>query len=226
MKAVCFSDTHKTPLLDKLELPEADFGLFAGDCSFRGKEAEYRSFIDWFANQPVTHKVFVPGNHDWYTETNLIKAMRIAEIRGVVFLSNTEVTLDGYRIYGTPIQPEFMNWAWNQPLLCNRDACFAKIPEGLDVLITHCPPYGILDDTPPNVFNKGNPENVGCTALRDHVLRAKPRFHVFGHIHHSYGQKSQDGTLFVNASICTEKYQLTNNPIIIDLDQDNSPVQC
>lgn len=219
MKAICFSDTHRTPLVGKFQLPEADFGFFSGDCSMPGKEAEYRSFIDWFADQPVKHKVFVPGNHDWYTETNLITAMRIAEIKGIIVLINEEVTLDGYRVYGTPVQPFFCDWSWNYPHLNARESYFSMIPDGLDVLITHCPPYGILDETPPNSFNNGNPEHVGCTSLRDNVYRAKPRFHVFGHIHHSYGQLRRDGTHFVNASICTEQYKLTNAPILIDLDE-------
>ena len=226
VKAVCFSDTHKNLLIRNFVLPECDFSFFSGDCCLRGDEGEYRAFLQWYSRQPVRNKIFVPGNHDGFTENDTNRSRSLAELNDIVFLVNEGVTIENIKIYGTPAQPFFFNWFWNYPDIVVRDEYFSRIPAGLDVLITHCPPYGILDQTPPNVFNKGNPENVGCTALRDHVLRAKPRFHIFGHIHHSYGQKSQDGTLFVNASICTEKYELTNSPIMIDLDQDNSPAQC
>jgi len=219
VKAICFSDTHKNLLIREFALPECDFSFFAGDCSFPGDEGEYRAFLQWYSKQPARNKIFVPGNHDGFTENQTSWARSLAELNGIVFLVNEGVTIENIKIYGTPVQPFFCDWFWNYPHLNARESYFSMIPDGLDVLITHCPPYGILDETPPNSFNSGNPEHVGCTALRDNVYRAKPRFHVFGHIHHSYGQLRRDGTHFVNASICTEQYKLTNAPILIDLDE-------
>jgi Icc-related predicted phosphoesterase len=47
----------------------------------------------------------------------------------------------------------------------------------VDVLVTHGPPYGILDVTYENL-------TVGCEELAIAVKdRIKPRLHVFGHIH-------------------------------------------
>lgn len=220
MKAVCFSDSHHTgPKIDLWLLPEADFGIFSGDCCSKGDEAEYRYFIDWYTEQPVKHKLFVPGNHDWYTEREPAKARRIAESRGIVYLVNDSVELEGYKFFGTPVQPAFFDWAWNYEYPKVRDSYFSMIPDGLDVLITHCPPYGVLDMTPPGRWNNQQGENVGCPVLLSHVLRAKPRFHVFGHIHHCYGQLYKDGVHYVNASVCTEQYKMANQPIIVDLDE-------
>jgi Icc-related predicted phosphoesterase len=103
-----------------------------------------------------------------------------------------------------------MDWAFNLqrgPALREK---WALIPEGTDVLITHGPPFGILDWT-------ARGERVGCEDLLEAVRRVKPRLHVFGHIHEGYGEHEQDGTRFVNASICTEAYQPTNAPIVVDV---------
>jgi Icc-related predicted phosphoesterase len=59
---------------------------------------------------------------------------------------------------------------------------WSAIPEDTDVLVTHGPPFGILDQN----YNK---EHVGCESLTEHVLRIKPQLHIFGHIHEDYGVK-------------------------------------
>jgi len=223
MKAVCFSDTHHNPL--KLELPEADFGFFAGDCCGRGDEKQYRQFIDWYAEQPVKYKIFVPGNHDKFTEKRPDHAISIAKAHGIHVLINDFIVIDGIKIYGTPIQPFFMDWAWNVVKQEDRAKVYSQIPPDVDVLITHCPPYGVLDNTPPTAWNNySTEEHVGCYALLEQVMKVKPKYHVFGHIHHSHGALVRHGTKFINASICTEKYHLTNPFIVIDLDEDFSPV--
>jgi Icc-related predicted phosphoesterase len=223
MKMVCFSDTHYTP--PKLDLPEADIAVCAGDVCFKGKEAEYRSFIDWYEKQPIKHKILVPGNHDWFTEDKTDFAKSIAKSHGVILLINDLIEVDGIKIYGTPVQPFFCDWAWNYHYPNARDAYFSQIPEGIDVLVTHCPPFGILDETPPSSWNNNEGEHVGDQVLAKHVWRAKPRFHVFGHIHHSYGIMYKYGTKFINAAICTEQYTPDNPPIVVDLDEvDNNIV--
>ena len=58
-------------------------------------------------------------------------------------------------------------------------------------------------------------EHCGCEELLKVVQKIQPKIHVFGHLHHGYGQVTLDKTLFVNASNCTEEYRPTNSPIII-----------
>jgi Icc-related predicted phosphoesterase len=72
-------------------------------------------------------------------------------------------------------------------------AKWALIPTGIDVLITHGPPEGILDRN-----RMGEP--CGCRDLLTQVLDVKPRLHVFGHIHEGAGRTAFDGTTFLKAS--------------------------
>jgi predicted phosphodiesterase len=84
------------------------------------------------------------------------------------------------------------------------------IPEGVDILVTHGPPAGILDQTPQG-------EHVGCADLKEAVERVKPKLHVFGHIHHGHGMEKIGATTFVNASVWDESFEPNNPPLVIDL---------
>ena len=88
----------------------------------------------------------------------------------------------GIEVYGAPWQPEFCNWAFN---LYSSSALKEKwdlIPNSTDVLVTHGPPYMILDRTLEGNF-------TGCQQLREAIEeRVKPRLHIFGHIHEAYGE--------------------------------------
>lgn len=220
--AVCFSDTHKRI---KFSLTQCHFAICAGDVCAMGKEGDYREFMKWFDNQPAVHKIYVPGNHDVFCEEKMDFARNIAAANGVHFLHNSGINLDGIKFWGTATQPFFCNWSFNVIDVRDRARDFALIPEGTNMLITHCPPYGILDSPPPSVWNnRSTEEHVGCRALLAAVVRVKPRFHIFGHIHREYGQFRRNGTLFVNASICSEQYQQLNAPVVIDLNEKPEPL--
>jgi Icc-related predicted phosphoesterase len=88
-----------------------------------------------------------------------------------------------------------------------------QIHEDTDILITHGPAWGILDEVRP-AWKKGH---LGCEGLAKRIEEVKPKIHIFGHIHDGYGKKKVGKTTFVNASICTEDYEPTNKPIVIDL---------
>ena len=87
---------------------------------------------------------------------------------------------------------------------------WAKIPDDVDVLITHGPPANILDRTYTGQY-------VGCPHLLARVQKIRPRLHVFGHIHEAYGQEEHDSTIFVNASTCNLRYKPSQPPIVVDL---------
>ena len=56
---------------------------------------------------------------------------------------NGDFPEDNVRIYGSPWQPEFYNWAFNLPR--NGEEMKARwdaIPDNTDILITHGPAYG------------------------------------------------------------------------------------
>jgi hypothetical protein len=134
---------------------------------------------------------------------------------GVIYLEDNERTVAGLRIYGSPWQPEFYSWAFNLPRGPELKAKWDMIPDGLDILVTHGPPLGHGDMT--FGYDGRMPKgSVGCADLKDAVFRAKPKLHIFGHIHSGYGVTEEGGTKFVNASSCNENYDALNKPIVMD----------
>ncbi len=84
------------------------------------------------------------------------------------------------------------------------------IPDNIDILITHAPPFGILDNTTDNLRS-------GSKTLLKRVNELKElKYHIFGHIHESYGTKNINGKTFMNVSLLNERYQLVNSPRIIN----------
>ena len=206
MRVVCLSDTHD--LHGKLTVPDGDLLLHAGDSTGKGTLAQIEAFDWWLASQPHRHKVVIAGNHDFAFQRTPAAARSL--IRHATYLEDGEVTIEGLRIWGSPWQPWFYDWAFNLQRGAEIAAKWALIPAGIDVLITHGPPLGILDRT-----SRG--EDVGCADLLAAVRRVRPRLHLFGHIHEGYGTVERDGTRYVNASNCTERYHPVQPPIVIDL---------
>jgi predicted phosphodiesterase len=209
MRVVCISDTHLFHLEREIEVPDGDLLIHAGDGTYQGGPRELAQWFDWLGSLPHPRKVVVAGNHDrGFEERPALARSKVP--KGVDYLQDSGIEIGGLRLWGAPWQPEFLEWAFNLPRGPRLREKWDLIPAGTDVLITHGPPMGILDMTP-----RGEP--VGCEALREAVRRVKPRLHVFGHIHHAYGQELGDGTRFVNASICDELYLPTNRPVVVDL---------
>lgn len=210
IRIICLSDTHNRH--EQINVPDGDILIHAGDATNRGTIDEIVLFDEWFSNLPHPHKIFVAGNHDWLFETNNIRARKLLD-SSIYYLQDSTVEIENLKIYGSPWQPRFYDWAFN----LNRGAELAEkwklIPDETDVLITHGPPNGILDEVQRRYFV----ENTGCEELRKRVETIRPRLHVFGHIHCGYGTMETFGTKFVNAANCDEFYQPTNAPVIVDL---------
>ena len=186
---VLVSDTHGRHA--DVHVPDGDILVHAGDFTRVGKPAEVIAFDLWLAGLPHRHKVVVAGNHDFLFERDPDLARIL--LRHATYLQDDAVTLDGITIYGSPWQPWFHDWAFNVERGPKLAAKWARIPAGVDVLVTHGPPAGVLDLTKNN-------ERVGCADLRERLRAVKPRLHLFGHIHEAAGVEWDDGTLFVNAS--------------------------
>ena len=206
MRIVCVSDTHSQH--EKLVLPEGDLLIHSGDFSNLGKINEISSFNEWLGKQPFKNKVIVAGNHDLLFESNNSLAKSL--ITNATYLENSLVNVEGLKIYGTPVSPRFYNWAFNKERGSEINRYWDMIPYNIDILITHSPPYKILDKS-----FKG--EHCGCEGLLEKVKLVKPTIHCFGHIHESYGILEQDGVIFVNGSSLDRKYQPTNEPIVLDI---------
>jgi predicted phosphodiesterase len=154
----------------------------------------------------------IKGKKELEVSSQARKALCEAPKNMFTYLEDDSTTvIGGYKIYGSPWQPEFYNWAFN---LKRGEECakmWEKIPEDTDILLTHGPPVGHGDKC-----NSGH--NAGCVDLlariTDHV---KPLFHVFGHIHEGYGATTNGHTVFVNPSTCTFSYKPSNPPLVFDL---------
>jgi Icc-related predicted phosphoesterase len=211
MRIICISDTHNR--IGKVDIPDGDVLVHAGDSTMMGRPEEIGKFAAYLEALPHKYKVVIAGNHDWLFETRPTTARKLIEDAGAIYLQDEAVTIMGHKFYGAPWQPWFQNWAFNVARGKALAAKWALIPTDTDVLITHGPPFGILDQV-------DGGEHLGCVDLRTAVDRVNPLLHVFGHIHDGYGldaRRELARTNFVNASICDESYQPVNSPIEIDL---------
>jgi predicted phosphohydrolase len=178
-----FSDTHGNHR--RLQVPEdADIVICAGDAVEDDlKGGEYDGFIAWFSSLPAKWKIFVPGNHelsfDLGQADDIIKQFEAA---GITVLQDAVEDCDGV-IIGS--------------ISGNARIADEDIPNDLDILVTHYPPYGILD------------ENLGSPEILNFVLKAKPKWHLFGHVHETEGQQFQLGeTICQNVSVFNSLSQL------------------
>lgn len=212
-KIVFISDTHgKHKLIPRNDLGTGDIIIHSGDVSELGGEYEIKIFLDWFSELPFEYKIFLAGNHDLWFEKNIGIADKYKE-RNVHYLYESSIEIDNIKIFGTPWQPEFCGWAFNLPRNSKElEDKYNKIPEGIDILITHNPPFGILDNN--------RRESFGCKFLYKKVFEIKPKIHVFGHNHINYGKIEKDDILFLNATVLNDKYYQVNKPIIINFDTD------
>jgi Icc-related predicted phosphoesterase len=209
MKLVFISDTHG--LHHQLRLPEGDMLIHCGDFSRKGRREEVEDFLAWFSKQPHRHKVLIAGNHDFMAERDPY-LFQILLPSNVVYLNDEGCEIGGLHIWGSPIQPWFFDWAFNRQRGEDIRKHWELIPEDTDILLTHGPPYGILD----MVQRDSRP--VGCRDLLKKVKDTPAiRLHAFGHIHEGYGQLEQDGQLFINASILDVEYRMVNRPIVLDI---------
>lgn len=208
MRLVFISDTHNKH--DSIYIPKCDILFHTGDATFQGKEWEVVDFAKWLNKQPAKEIVFVPGNHELVLERCLPDSVQWVKEhcpRAHVLIEES-VTLKGLKIYGSPITPWFFDWAWNRHRGNEIAPHWEKIPIDTDILLTHGPPYGQRD----RLVNGGY---VGCNDLLNKIEIVKPKIHAFGHIHYSYGISEQNGTNFINASICAENYLPENKPVIV-----------
>jgi Icc-related predicted phosphoesterase len=218
MRLVVTSDCHGK--LDQASLPSGDILILGGDllANHSGDPdtdaalqlSELRDVDTYCGALGFKHVLMIAGNHDWVFE-RYKGAHQV--LKNIVYLEDSGIEIDGVRFWGSPHQPWFYDWAFNHPR--NGRALshyWSLIPDDTNVLITHGPPFGILDLP----FGKGEP--AGCELLLKRVSEVKPRVHIFGHIHGSYGQQRTGPTLFVNACLCNELYHPVNAPHVIDLD--------
>ena len=216
MKIACCSDMHSN--LD-FAIKESDILLIAGDIlpAYRDSYLSINiqnnflkdKFYPWIEDQPVNDVVFIAGNHDWIFDSSFDIPPMPSKLH---YLCDNEITISGLRIYGTPQQPIFLNWAFNKTEE-QLQRYFDNIPLGLDILLSHTSPYKIMD----KVNLKNRKGHFGCMSLKNRIDKIKPRYVVFGHFHDNYGKIEQDGITYINCSLLNESYKMTKEPIYIEV---------
>ena len=211
-KLVFISDTHSS--MHEIKIPECDILFHCGDATYRGGLQEMEGFIKHFTNNKAKERVFVAGNHDKGLSSMFPEEMRITlrdklSKAGIIYLEHEARDVQGLKVFGSPYSPQFGEWGFQY--LRGSDK-WGDIPEGLDILITHGPPFSIMDKNHRNW-------PCGCEHLFNHVMKKQPRIHAFGHIHEGYGTHSFNNTRFINASCLDEMYDAVNQPIVVEYDE-------
>lgn len=159
--------------------------VLAGDFMEKAKKQEHfpsaqkwwaKKFIPWCNEHKDQKIVIIGGNCDkWlYQNRDSIKWPS-----NVTYLDDSEAMVNGMRVYGTSWCPRNMNGAWEvKDDVLEKE--FAKIPEGLDVLVTHVPPKGDGYDLD---YDTSFNSHFGSEALTKAILEKKPKIVLCGHVH-------------------------------------------
>lgn len=202
MKILHLSDTHGYHHR-LLNLPTADIVVHSGDFCMVGSEQEAFDFINWFCDLPYSHKIFICGNHDECLYNNEISGLD----SNVHYLCNTGIDIEGVKFYGVPM---FFADCFTDQQRLN----YERIPLDTDVLITHAPAYGILD--------QDGPMHLGSNDLLRKLSELDIKAHCFGHVHAQHGVEERlspadKKTIFSNGAIMNADYTELSTPNLIEI---------
>lgn len=182
VSVVCVSDTHNA----QPKLPDGDILIHAGDLTQSGSLQELQATVNWLRLQPHPTKIIIAGNHDLLLDANFPQRRMSAsggaiDWGDIIYLQDSETTVTcnngrQLHIYGSPYSPRHGNWAFQYPR--SENFWDGKIPDNIDILITHGPPPAHLDLL-----------RVGCIYLLKELWQVRPRLHVFGHVHEGSGME-------------------------------------
>jgi len=203
-RLVLLGDTHG--LHRNIQVPIGDLLIHVGDFTIFSKtQTEIVDFNAWLGDLPHRHKILTLGNHEFWAEADPSKCSLLSN---ATVLLNEAIEIEGLRIWGSPVTPLY-GGAFGMSSAADRKRLYAAIPDDTDILITHGPPYGILDVMPNSALH------AGCHELFDAVMRVKPRLHVFGHIHGAHGIFHTHSTTFVNAAVLGPHGEVEKAPIVL-----------
>lgn len=219
----CISDLHgHYPTLEG-----GDLLIVAGDHTTDNSVPDWNKFFTWLKKAPYKKKVIIGGNHDNFLMASLTtaesKILRLWEDEGFTYLRDSGTKFEGLKIWGSPWTKRFkgMNpkcMAFTVETEEELAEKWALIPEDTDILVTHGPPYLMLDEV--KNYYSGKIENVGSKSLSDKMRgNTRLKLWIWGHIHENGGKKIETVSqcIFVNASHVNEHYEPVNKPIRIEL---------
>ena len=219
------SDTHEENVFEivanswsETKSAPIDILFISGDLTYKGKLDKLKQLheqLEYLLMNYIVREVFViPGNHDLSFEKTIGYESRANAT--AIFSRNPKIhlvihgskTIQGLKIFGSAWTPYFHNWAFNYHEIRAKEL-WNDIPADTQVLVTHGPPFLILD----SVIEYMADRRVGCRALLEKIQKTPSiKYHLFGHIHESYGKLEKDGVTYLNSSIMDRRYQPTNKP--------------
>lgn len=243
MRIVMVSDTHVMHGQHKIPIPDGDILIHAGDLTICGNYMETAEAGKWLSKLPHKHKIVIAGNHDFLFESDQRRGREAIGdgFDGIRYVQDQLIEIEGIKIFGSPWTPRFYDWAFQ---LDNHEATtvrpdhvrtpwkdaaehWQKIPVETQLLITHGPPYGILDNVRRRVVQikplgekvREFTDRAGCKELEKRIQQLPDlRLHVFGHIHPGHGVLQLEEVTFVNAATCDSVYIPNQKPIVLDLE--------
>lgn len=152
--------------------------------------------VDWLDGRPL---ISVPGNHD-YADLALI-----LNIFGAITYTITPkgVTVGGLKFAGFREVP-WLSGEWNGEQYGFDKVVAETMASDPDILVTHAPPGGILDECPDKKTG-GVSELTTALTYQTHKIKA----HFFGHIHEFGGQTVDEmGIRFINGATETKLHTI------------------
>jgi len=231
MKIVTISDVHNHQ--DGLKIPEeGDIIICSGDISFSRKDDveackyDVEEFLEWFGNLDYSMRILIAGNHDCGFEEDPKAFEKMCKNYGVTYLNDSGCSYQGVKIWGSPYTPAFCDWSFNRQISESKGMHrktyplikphWDKIPDNIDILITHGPPHMILDKCRDGY-------RAGCPWLLKRVEEIRPSMHIFGHIHEARGveiDRKGSPITFVNSASVDLNYRLRGNEeFVFDYDK-------
>eukprot|EP00760_Papus_ankaliazontas_P038698 PhM_4_TR9249/c0_g1_i1/m.24376 len=211
IRLVHISDTHNRSYGGS-SVPDGDVLVHTGDFTNGGSKEELDAFVRWFSALPHPNKVVIVGNHE-FGRTNFAQLHALFSPAGIVYLQDSGATVCGLRVWGSP-------WSNFDAHEKDRQTVFDMTPKHTDVLLTHNPPFNIMDlawrshkvlDGVCAVCHQehSNYSHWGCRALRRVVERKQIPLHLFGHVHDVTGVETHGATVFGNAAMDIDRTAVT-----------------
>jgi uncharacterized protein len=183
MRLLAFSDLHTdTAQAERLVDASEDADVVLGVGDFASVHSGLEETIG--ALRGITRPaILVPGNNE--TEDALRDACNGWE--SAIVLHGESTAIDGIDFFGLGAGVPVTPWDWSFDLTEEEAAAkLAGCPEGC-VLAVHSPPQGHVDLS-------GAGKHLGSVAVLDAIVAKQPRLALCGHIHESWGRRSEIGS--------------------------------
>ncbi|CAI7645458.1 unnamed protein product [Penicillium palitans] len=166
-------------------IPPGDILIHAGDLSAEGSLRDLQATLNWLKEQPHHIKIVVAGRRDIYLNQMMTGGphwrhghRRKGNWGDIIYLEHQQVVVAAengrlLRVFGSPCSPmSIYSRAFQYP---RDENVWNKIPNNVDILITHTPPFTHLDSL------------EGCWHLLRKLWKSPPRLHVFGCVREHHG---------------------------------------